>query len=152
MANLYFGDWNLDIQEGEGEFQSKLNKEFKKFLKPLEGKVEVFHRGDMVELNFTVKKQYAGEVYLSGIEGQCGVANMSGLDVCTPQQGKRYGAFLIEAFEWMAEEFGYSSIECTTITSAAAFRHLAEARGYKELYSFRNKRTGNLIHKLYKEI
>lgn len=142
-------DLSQDIHYGDGHLLIKI-------LSPLlpYGKLDFLRDSakDSITLLWRNNYETVGKVALGGVLGNCGIATVSNLTKGMSRHS-RVGDTLLLLAEKTAEAMNFSILECTAQKKAQGrFIKIAIANGWKELYEFKNKRSGNTCIKLIKEI
>lgn len=79
------------------------------------------------------------------LPGCCGVAISTRAVVGVPYRKRGLGALLNELRKDIAREAGYTVLMCTDVTRNTPQRKILEKNGWKNVFSFVNRRTGNEV-------
>lgn len=93
---------------------------------------------------FQNPKRVAGFSLLQ-LPGCCGVALSTGAHVACSYQRKGLGYILNELRKDLSREAGYTVLMCTDVMHNEAQRKILQHNGWKDVFDFVNKRTGNKV-------
>lgn len=79
------------------------------------------------------------------LPGCCGVAISTGAFVAVSYRARGLGTLLNELRKDIAREAGYTVLMCTDVTYNTPQRKILEKNGWKDVFSFVNRRTGNEV-------
>lgn len=86
------------------------------------------------------------------LNGCCGICVSTGALVDTNFQGKGLGTLLNNFRQEIAKCQGYTVLLCTDQDKNERQRAILKKNGWKDVYKFTNKRTGNLLNITIKEL
>ncbi|SRR6266446_3570248 len=86
------------------------------------------------------------QFYLIELYGCCGVCILSTLSVHLNYRHKGLGTLFVELAEKIAKEAGYTTLLVTDQSFNTKTRSIMAKRNYRDVHSFRNARTGNLLN------
>lgn len=79
------------------------------------------------------------------LPGCCGVALSTGAIVFGPHRNKGLGTILNELRKDISREAGYTVLMCTDVMHNEPQRKILQKNGWKDVFEFVNRRTGNQV-------